>query len=81
MKRLLVLGADGYLGFPVSLHFASNGWSVYAIDNLSKRYIESKQDVSFNCLTSYKDRFSEWNDSHAKDETQKLKFCFRYSCK
>ena len=74
MKRLLVLGADGYLGFPVSLHFASKGWSVYAVDNLSKRHIESKQDVSpLIPLPLYKDRFSEWNDLYAKNETQKIK--------
>ncbi len=74
MKRLLVLGADGYLGFPVSLNFASKGWSVYAVDNLSKRYIESKQDVSpLIPLPLYKDRFSEWNDLYAKNETQKIK--------
>ena len=45
MKKLLVLGADGYLGFPVSLNFSSKGWEVHAVDNLSKRFIEANLDV------------------------------------
>ena len=45
MKKLIVLGADGYLGYPVSLYFSSKGWEVHAVDNLSKRFIEAKLDV------------------------------------
>ena len=74
MKRLLVLGADGYLGFPVSLNFALKGWSVYAVDNLSKRYIESQEDVSpLIQLPAFKDRFSLWNEKYAQTESQKIK--------
>jgi len=74
MKRLLVLGADGYLGFPVSLYFASHGWSVHAVDNLSKRHIENIEEVSpLIKLIPFKDRFAEWNDNFAKDDSQKIK--------
>ena len=74
MKRLLVLGADGYLGFPVSLYFASKGWSVYAVDNLSKRHIENIEEISpLIKLSPFKDRFAEWNNNFAKDDTQKIK--------
>lgn len=74
MKRLLVLGADGYLGFPVSLYFASRGWSVHAVDNLSKRHIENIEEVSpLIRLIPFKDRFAEWNNNFAKDDSQKIK--------
>ena len=34
--KILILGADGYLGWPTALHFVNNGHEVFAIDNLSK---------------------------------------------
>lgn len=65
MKTLLVLGADGYLGYPVSLHFASKGWSVTAVDNLSKRFNEMQKNVSpLIELPSYKRRFLAWNEKN-----------------
>ncbi len=36
-KRILVLGADGYLGWPMSLRLSNLGHSVVAVDNLSRR--------------------------------------------
>ena len=74
MKRLLVLGADGYLGFPVSLYFASKGWSVHAVDNLSKRHIENIEDISpLIALPAFNDRFKEWNNNFAKNDSEKIK--------
>ena len=34
--KILILGGDGYLGWPTAMHFANEGHDVYAIDNLSK---------------------------------------------
>ncbi len=74
MKRLLVLGADGYLGFPVSLYFASKGWSVHAVDNLSKRHIENIEDIApLINLPAFKDRFFEWNENYARKDSEKIK--------
>jgi len=43
--KILILGADGYLGWPTCLHFASKGHDVFAIDNGMKRHWENKCKV------------------------------------
>ena len=35
--KIIVFGADGYLGFPLSLHLLAKGHEVVGIDNLSRR--------------------------------------------
>lgn len=35
--RILILGADGYLGWPTSMHFAARGYEVWAVDNFLRR--------------------------------------------
>jgi UDP-sulfoquinovose synthase len=37
--RVLVLGGDGYLGWPTAMHFAAKGHQVMAIDNYLRRRI------------------------------------------
>ena len=72
MKRLLVLGADGYLGFPVSLYLHLKVFR-HAVDNLSKRHIENIEEVSpLIKLVPFRDRFAEWNNN-CKDDSQKLR--------
>lgn len=38
--RILVLGGDGYLGWPTAMHFSYEGDRVMVVDNFSKRQIE-----------------------------------------
>ncbi len=38
--RILILGGDGYLGWPTAMHFSSVGDEVMVVDNFSKRQIE-----------------------------------------
>jgi UDP-sulfoquinovose synthase len=38
-KRVLILGGDGYLGWPSAMHFASRGFEVMAADNYYRRKI------------------------------------------
>lgn len=67
MKRLIVLGADGYLGFPVSLHFANAGFEVHAVDNLSKRFIEARVGVApLIPLAPFNHRFDNWNLANSR---------------
>jgi len=40
--NILVLGGDGYLGWPVGIHFASKGHSVHLIDNFVRRRLCSE---------------------------------------
>ena len=35
--RILILGGDGYLGWPTSMHFARRGHDVYVVDNYLRR--------------------------------------------
>lgn len=43
--RILVLGGDGYLGWPTAMSFARLGYPVAIADNLSKRLWEAEYDA------------------------------------
>ena len=60
--KVLILGGDGYLGWPTAMHFANHGYEVYAIDNLSKRKIESEHGVEpLNIIKPFNERVKAWN--------------------
>lgn len=40
--KVLVLGGDGYLGWPTAMHFARQGYQVAIADNMSKRVWEAE---------------------------------------
>ena len=62
--KILILGADGYLGWPTTMHFANEGHEVYAIDNLSKRKIESEHGVEpLNIIKPFNERIKSWNSN------------------
>jgi UDP-sulfoquinovose synthase len=42
--RVLVLGGDGYLGWPTSMHFSAHGHEVMAVDNYMRRALSREQD-------------------------------------
>ncbi|WP_169567995.1 NAD-dependent epimerase/dehydratase family protein [Sneathiella limimaris] len=42
--RILVLGGDGYLGWPTVMHFAAKGHDVMAVDNYQRRQIALETD-------------------------------------
>jgi UDP-sulfoquinovose synthase len=44
-KKVLVLGGDGFCGWPTSLHLSDQGHDVVIVDNLSRRNI----DVELGC--------------------------------
>lgn len=60
--KTLVLGADGYLGWPTSIHFANAGHTVFAVDNLSKRKIELEYGVEpLERIKPFNERIKIWN--------------------
>ena len=60
--KVLILGSDGYLGWPTAMHFANNGHQVFAVDNLSKRKIETELGVGpLNQVKLFQDRIKIWN--------------------
>lgn len=42
--RVLILGGDGYLGWPTAMHFASRGHDVMSLDNYLRRRIALESD-------------------------------------
>ncbi len=63
--RILILGGDGYLGWPTAMHFADRGHDVAIVDNLSKRIWEAEMGVAplFPIPTLQK-RVRLWNENH-----------------
>lgn len=49
MKCVMLLGGDGFCGWPTSLHLASLGYEVVIVDNLVRRYISER--ISATSLT------------------------------
>ena len=61
--KILVLGADGYLGWPTALHFSARGHTVWAIDDFSKRKIEFEEGVEpLQYIQPLSRRVSNWFD-------------------
>lgn len=65
--RVLVVGGDGYLGWPTAMHFAKKGHRVAVVDNLSKRFWEAEMGVGplFHIPTLQR-RVRIWNEFHKK---------------
>jgi UDP-sulfoquinovose synthase len=65
--RILVLGGDGYLGWPTALYFSARDHEVLIFDNLSKRHLETQ--LGFQPLfpnPSLQARAKAWQDVSGK---------------
>jgi UDP-sulfoquinovose synthase len=59
--KVVVLGGDGFCGWPTSLHLSSRGHDVTIVDNLSRRNIDNELEIS--SLTPIRppgDRLAAW---------------------
>jgi UDP-sulfoquinovose synthase len=57
--RVLVAGADGYIGFCISMHLANNGFDVVGLDNfLRRRLVNEVGSQSATPISSITDRIS-----------------------
>jgi len=43
--RVLILGGDGFCGWPTALHLSSSGYEVIIVDNLSRRNIDNELEA------------------------------------
>ena len=62
--RILILGGDGYLGWPQSLYLSSKGNDVTIFDNLSRRYFDLER--GFNSLIPIQtlhERVAAWKEA------------------
>ncbi|MFT6128277.1 MAG: UDP-sulfoquinovose synthase, partial [Flavobacteriaceae bacterium] len=44
-KKIIVLGGDGFCGWPTSLYLSAKGYDVTIVDNLSRRNIDNELEV------------------------------------
>ena len=60
--KIIVLGGDGFCGWPTSLKLSKNGHDVLIIDNLSRRKIDKELKVnSLTPIRTIDKRISTWN--------------------
>ena len=61
--KILVLGGDGFCGWPTSLHLSAKGHDIVIIDNLSRREIDTELDIqSLTPIQSIEDRLNAWKE-------------------
>jgi UDP-sulfoquinovose synthase len=68
MTHVLVLGGDGYLGWPTALHFSQKGYEVTVVDNYFKRNSCMELDVGMLYpVPSLIERAKIWHEKTGKE--------------
>jgi UDP-sulfoquinovose synthase len=66
--KILVLGGDGFCGWPNALHLSYIGHEVGIVDNLSRRKIDVELEVeSLTPITSIHTRLAAWREVSGKE--------------
>jgi UDP-sulfoquinovose synthase len=66
--RVLVLGGDGFCGWPTALHLSNQGYEVAIVDNLSRRKIDIELEVSsLTPIRPMGERLRAWKEVSGKD--------------
>ena len=66
--RVLVLGGDGFCGWPTSLHLSDKGHEVVIVDNLSRRNIDNELEVnSLTPIQPMSTRLKAWQELSGKE--------------
>jgi len=67
-KKVIVLGGDGFCGWPTSLHLSDAGHDVVIVDNLSRRNIDTELGCdSLTPISSPEVRVQAWKEVSGKD--------------
>jgi len=65
--RILVLGGDGYLGWPTALYLSRRGHSVGIVDNFARRHYDFEMGVdSLVPIESLQVRVAVWREQTGK---------------
>jgi UDP-sulfoquinovose synthase len=65
--KILVLGGDGFCGWPTALHLSDAGHDVVIVDNLSRRQIDVLLEVeSLTPIATISDRLATWQELTGK---------------
>ncbi|MEP5633769.1 MAG: NAD-dependent epimerase/dehydratase family protein [Tateyamaria sp.] len=63
MKNVMIIGGDGFCGWPTSLHLSAHGHNVTIVDNLSRRRIDEDLGAeSLTPITSIEERILAWKE-------------------
>jgi UDP-sulfoquinovose synthase len=66
--RVLILGGDGYLGWPTAMRFSGGGHEVSVVDNFSRRrWHEAHGTDSLTPIGSLDERIAGWKEISGKD--------------
>ncbi len=61
--RVLILGGDGFCGWPTALHLSARGYDVAVVDNLSRRNIDTELEVqSLTPIRTPGERRAAWKE-------------------
>jgi UDP-sulfoquinovose synthase len=68
MARILVLGGDGFCGWPTSLYLSQRGHDVTIVDNLSRRKIDVELEVeSLTPIWPVSERLRAWREVSGRE--------------
>lgn len=66
--RIVVLGGDGFCGWPTALHLSARGHDIAIVDNLSRRRIDDELGVqSLTPIRSVAERLAAWKEASGRD--------------
>ena len=65
--KVIVLGGDGFCGWPTALHLSNAGHDVAIVDNLSRRNIDNELEIaSLTPISPMSTRLSAWQEISGK---------------
>lgn len=68
MAKIIVLGGDGFCGWPTSLYLSKCGYDVIIVDNLSRRKIDVELECeSLTPISPIGSRLAKWRELTGKD--------------
>src|SRR5919198_3964894 len=68
IMRVLILGGDGYLGWPTAMRFSARGHDVSVVDNFSRRRWHTEHSTdSLTPIRSLADRVEAWQDVSGRE--------------
>jgi UDP-sulfoquinovose synthase len=71
--RVLILGGDGYLGWPTAMRFSSKGHDVTVVDNFARRrWVEKGGSDSLTPIRPLEERIDAWKEVSGKEITAEV---------
>ncbi len=65
--KIAILGGDGFVGWPTTLHLSAQGHEVHVVDNLSRRWIDTELGVqSLTPMDSIQERCRIWRETSGR---------------